>query len=360
MIRPSLRSRPRVLATTPTVAGLAGLAIASAGAATAEVWQVEVLPAQSDAEIVQDVAVPFAGTLIGDYDAKTNPGGTRTVPGVFGGSGNNPIPYEASFGIDGVATTAPTGSFEFDWTSGAATALISSLFVDLVGAAAPELDVTLTIEFSTFRTFNPDSLFPGGTAIPVPLGTATLASLSATQTSAASLAIVPLKGGAWGFSGVVPVEIAGTLLVQEQPFELGPLASAIPISGTLVEGAGGIELIASFEGEQAFDQPIDGPFPEQLVPLPTILPPGGTANVIFSGTIERIVGVAGLSGTLVAASAANDPVGDLNGDGTVNGADLAIMLADWGDAGVPADLDGNGVVDGADLSILLGNWGAGA
>lgn len=50
-------------------------------------------------------------------------------------------------------------------------------------------------------------------------------------------------------------------------------------------------------------------------------------------------------------------VGDLNGDGIVNGADLAILLGAWGPCeGCPADLDGNGVVDGADLAILIGHW----
>ena len=48
--------------------------------------------------------------------------------------------------------------------------------------------------------------------------------------------------------------------------------------------------------------------------------------------------------------------GDLNGDGAVNGADLGILLSDWGLSG-PADLDGNGIVGGSDLAILLGNWG---
>jgi len=50
--------------------------------------------------------------------------------------------------------------------------------------------------------------------------------------------------------------------------------------------------------------------------------------------------------------------GDLNDDGVVNGADLAILAAAWGTADPIADLDGNGVVDGADLSILLSNWSA--
>ena len=46
---------------------------------------------------------------------------------------------------------------------------------------------------------------------------------------------------------------------------------------------------------------------------------------------------------------------DLNGDGVVNGADLAILLAAWGGDG-PADLNNDGVVNGADLAILLGAW----
>jgi hypothetical protein len=47
--------------------------------------------------------------------------------------------------------------------------------------------------------------------------------------------------------------------------------------------------------------------------------------------------------------------GDLSGDGNVDGADLAILLAAWGGGG-PADIDGSGVVDGADLAALLSAW----
>lgn len=49
-------------------------------------------------------------------------------------------------------------------------------------------------------------------------------------------------------------------------------------------------------------------------------------------------------------------IGDLNGDGAVNGADLGLLLGDWGAAG-PGDLDHSGTVDGADLGLLLGTWG---
>ena len=47
---------------------------------------------------------------------------------------------------------------------------------------------------------------------------------------------------------------------------------------------------------------------------------------------------------------------DLNGDGIVDGADLGIMLGNWGTSGA-GDFDGNGTVDGADLGVLLAAWG---
>ena len=47
--------------------------------------------------------------------------------------------------------------------------------------------------------------------------------------------------------------------------------------------------------------------------------------------------------------------GDINGDGFVNGGDLAALLNGWGSPGA-TDLDGNGTTDAADLSIVLNNW----
>lgn len=48
---------------------------------------------------------------------------------------------------------------------------------------------------------------------------------------------------------------------------------------------------------------------------------------------------------------------DLDGDGRVDGSDLTMLLAAFGDLDSEADLDRDGIVDGLDLSILLGNWG---
>lgn len=59
----------------------------------------------------------------------------------------------------------------------------------------------------------------------------------------------------------------------------------------------------------------------------------------FHVTIEEPTGVAG----------------DVNGDGSVNGIDLALLLGQWGGPG-SADIDGSGLVGGADLALLLNAW----
>lgn len=49
---------------------------------------------------------------------------------------------------------------------------------------------------------------------------------------------------------------------------------------------------------------------------------------------------------------------DLNGNGTVDAMDLAILLGSWGPcAGCAADLSGDGLVNAFDLALLLGMWG---
>jgi hypothetical protein len=54
-------------------------------------------------------------------------------------------------------------------------------------------------------------------------------------------------------------------------------------------------------------------------------------------------------------------IGDLTGDGLVNGADLGILLGSWGtcppEGSCIGDVTGDGQVTGADLGLLLGSWG---
>ncbi|NBX32690.1 MAG: hypothetical protein EBR07_08155 [Planctomycetes bacterium] len=49
-------------------------------------------------------------------------------------------------------------------------------------------------------------------------------------------------------------------------------------------------------------------------------------------------------------------LGDINHDGVVGGADLGLLLGNWGFSGT-GDLNNDGIVTGADLGLLLGAWG---
>ena len=50
---------------------------------------------------------------------------------------------------------------------------------------------------------------------------------------------------------------------------------------------------------------------------------------------------------------------DLFRDGQINGADLGILLSQWGaaNANTVSDINHDGRVDGADLGFLLASWG---
>jgi len=52
-----------------------------------------------------------------------------------------------------------------------------------------------------------------------------------------------------------------------------------------------------------------------------------------------------------------NPIGDLNGDGVVDGADIGLFSTIWGtDGGGVGDVNGDGIVDGADLALILAGW----
>ncbi len=63
-------------------------------------------------------------------------------------------------------------------------------------------------------------------------------------------------------------------------------------------------------------------------------------------------------GNLVVEECPACTLGDLDGDGSVGAADLAILLGSWGScAGCPADVNDDSQVDAFDLATLLSVWG---
>jgi hypothetical protein len=86
-------------------------------------------------------------------------------------------------------------------------------------------------------------------------------------------------------------------------------------------------------------------------------------NTAGQSTLPRPLGAAvqiaaGGWHTLVRQVPLHGCTSDLNLDGSVNAADLAVVLSRWGAAGPLADLNLDGTVNAADLAVVLANWGS--
>lgn len=93
------------------------------------------------------------------------------------------------------------------------------------------------------------------------------------------------------------------------------------------------------------------------IPLNQPLNAGQTYYVLIGGYSATTQPT---SGTLVIDGPPQVPAcpGDLDGDGSVNGVDLGIILGNWDTANPISDLNGDGATNGLDLGILLGGWGS--
>ena len=84
-------------------------------------------------------------------------------------------------------------------------------------------------------------------------------------------------------------------------------------------------------------------------------PDGSEVYMVWQSSEDGFVTTDFRAGSVVDGNPA-----DLNGDGLVDGTDLAILLGSWGTCGdcadCPADLDGSCEVDGGDMAALLAAW----
>lgn len=83
-----------------------------------------------------------------------------------------------------------------------------------------------------------------------------------------------------------------------------------------------------------------------------------TAKDGLNGVISAVDYPAGGEGRIVRYAPSASFPADVNGDGSVNALDLAILFGNWGLTGAnrAGDADGNQVVDANDLAVVLANW----
>ena len=193
--------------------------------------------------------------------------------------------------------------------------------------------------------------------IPVPVGSANVTKLQAVQTGKpASGLLVPQKNG-YTFTVAVPVDLILSADALGTPIaDNSVIPSVLPITGTVTVTSTGLQFTFAVAGSNAQTQPVaNGGFTNQPLALPTVLPSGGTANLLISGTVTQVAVTTTINSTIRGAGVRRPVPGDLNGDFRVDGNDAALLLNNWGGTGI-GDLNGDGLVGASDLAILLGNW----
>ena len=247
-------------------------------------------------QLTTSIGVSSHGFWIGNHDPVTNPGGTRTIPGLFGGSGNSPINVAIGLAVAGASATNPAGLLVMDVSTGRFT--IDGFSLDLLGGQTVMLPMEATLLYDTFHTANPSALFPGGVSITIPLGNAEVTMLTAAQSGNGGGTLVPGPGlGEFIVAGVVPVMLTVEASALGTPIAPGPQPAALAIAGTLVVSGNSAVLTVSsvIDVQQVIPGPLPGPQAEPFA-LPTVLPPGSVANLLLTLEIDQID--IGLGGTI--------------------------------------------------------------
>ena len=140
------------------------------------------------------------------------------------------------------------------------------------------------------------------------------------------------------------ISIVGTTLFSGAPTEASPLVSA--------------GRVYVFEESQAAG------WQRAL----TLTPSDGEAGDFFADSVafdgqRAIIGsrwddtTEPNAGSATVLSFVEECVGDINGDGTIDTADLGVLISNFGQLSIQADLNGDGIVDTADLGLLIGVFG---
>lgn len=150
---------------------------------------------------------------------------------------------------------------------------------------------------------------------------------------------------------VALASVGGSITASNVAGAAGSIGAAPIVTGEI----DGLTVFEAYAATQVITQPF-GSFsldPECSVdPVDYFPPPAIGLALQYSVVIPSAhqVGFAAVLTTPVAN------IGDLDGNGFIDGADLGALLSQWGGCGA-ADLDYTGVVNGADLGLMLANWG---
>ncbi len=253
--------------------------------ALAQTYQFSLDSLASNTQIELDLSLPLPGTAIGNYDVATNPTGTITCTSLFGTCNNTSFPINATLLTDPSIVGTPGGTFRANINTKLGAISIADLSIAATGRQPGSADLTLELGYPTFRTRQPNSLFPGGFTLPLPLGQGTLDNILLVQNAPAAGTLTPSgTPDLWNVAVVVPASLSLDLDLLGNAQSIGPLPFALPMVGTLDLSGAQPRLSISVDqsGSQVLPNPVPGTVIEDIAfPIPTILPTGGVANLVL-------------------------------------------------------------------------------
>ncbi|MCA9283703.1 MAG: hypothetical protein KDA22_00705 [Phycisphaerales bacterium] len=196
------------------------------------------------------------------------------------------------------------------------------------------------------------------------LATAIVAGLYPWEPEGASVRlIVPISDeGPWCGNPISETDLAALNHAAAVAVDAGVIISPIAGSGSSAELIALTEQLAAATGGQAFVSSKASVDIANAIIEGVLAACATVSDCNQNGTPDDCDIASGTSADLNnngIPDECEDCPGDLNRDGVVNPADLAILLAAWGPSPPPnpADINGDGVVGPADLAALLAAWG---
>jgi hypothetical protein len=298
-----------ILALLPLIGTLIPMSVAHGA-----IYRFNISPTSGLSTTNASVNARTSGTLIGDWDPVTNPTGTRTKPGLFGTFGdteNVAVNTSINFSTSGAPSVPLGGSFRMGFDTTALTVGMNNYVSVNSGPATGALATSATVTTASFRTRNPTSTFPGGIPVTIPLGDATITSLSLTQSGPASGTLTPDGPNRFTFTVAPTVNVMMGVNLTGNDLSLGPTPIVLPMQGTVTFGSDGAATLGALAPVNVNDttNPAEA-LPPVPFGLPTVFPPGLTANVIFNLTLDQLT-------TMIAGTVSTDAIGRIERQHTI-------------------------------------------
>ena len=254
-----------------------------------------------------------SGSLIGDWNAVSNPTGTRTKPGIFGSfssTENVAVPSLVNLRGSGAPVLSLGGGLrmELDVSGGGGVLVSGYEAAKVAGPGSDGVGLSARVVFESFRTRQPSSTYPGGIPVTLPIGDVSVRSLVLRQVGGGGGTLTDLGAGRYGFNSLLVVEVSGLVEGLGTALPFGPLVTPLGLIGE-VEVMGGAAVLRSVSGLSVADSQVVGQaFPALPFELPTVLPAGGTANVVFNLTLEEVIAtLTGEVSTLASGTVVPEP-----------------------------------------------------